>query len=91
MTRKHQFPSTVSKKKIAAKPQKPAAHPKYSGMVGKAIAALKERGGSSRQAILKYIMADVYCSTNDLIITLAWTISVYDADADLFEDTYKNI
>jgi hypothetical protein len=25
-------------------------------MVGKAIAALKERGGSSRQAILKYIM-----------------------------------
>ena len=28
---------------------------------------------------------------NDLIITLAWTISVYDADADLFEDTYTNI
>jgi histone H1/5 len=27
-------------------------------MVGKAIAALKERGGSSRQAILKYIMAN---------------------------------
>jgi hypothetical protein len=25
---------------------------------GKAIAALKERGGSSRQAILKYIMAN---------------------------------
>ena len=25
------------------------------------------------------------------IITLAWTISVYDADADLLEDTYKNI
>jgi hypothetical protein len=41
----------------------------------KPIAALKERGGSSRQAILKYIMA----------------ISVYDADADLREDTYKNI
>jgi histone H1/5 len=32
--------------------------PKYSEMVGKAIAALKERGGSSRQAILKYIMAN---------------------------------
>ena len=46
------------KKKIAAKPKKPAAHPKYSEMVGKAIAALKERGGSSRQAILKYIMAN---------------------------------
>jgi histone H1/5 len=34
------------------------AHPKYSEMVGKAISALKERGGSSRQAILKYIMAN---------------------------------
>ena len=30
----------------------------YREMVGKAIAALKERGGSSRQAILKYIMAN---------------------------------
>ena len=46
------------KKKVAAKPKKPAAHPKYSDMVGKTIAALKERGGSSRQAILKYIMAN---------------------------------
>ena len=46
------------KTKVAAKPKKPAAHPKYSEMVGKAIAALKERGGSSRQAILKYIMAN---------------------------------
>jgi hypothetical protein len=26
-----------------------------------------------------------------LIITLAWTISVYDADADLLEETYTNI
>ena len=50
---------TSPKKKVAAKPTKPAAHPKYSEMVGKAIAALKERGGSSRQAILKfYIMAN---------------------------------
>jgi hypothetical protein len=38
---------TSPKKKVAAKPKKPAAHPKYSEMVGKAIAALKERGGSS--------------------------------------------
>ena len=49
---------TSPKKKVAAKPKKPAAHPKYSEMVGKAIAALKERGGSSRQTILKYIMAN---------------------------------
>ena len=47
-----------AKKKAPAKPKKPAAHPKYSEMVAKAIAALKERGGSSRQAILKYIMAN---------------------------------
>ena len=49
---------TSPKKKVAAKPKKPAAHPKYSEMVGKAITALKERGGSSRQAVLKYIMAN---------------------------------
>ena len=49
---------TSPKKKVAAKPKKPAAHPKYSEMFGKAIAALKERGESSRQAILKYIMAN---------------------------------
>ena len=49
---------TSPKKKVAAKLMKPAAHPKYSEMFGKAIAALKERGGSSRQAILKYIMAN---------------------------------
>ena len=50
---------TSPKKKVAAKPKKPAAHLKYSEMVGKVIAALKERGGSSRQAILKYIMANL--------------------------------
>lgn len=44
------------KKKAAAKPKKPAAHPKYSDMIRQAITGLKERGGSSRQAILKYIM-----------------------------------
>ena len=47
-----------SPKKAAAKPKKPALHPKYSEMVTKAIGALKERGGSSRQAILKYILAN---------------------------------
>jgi hypothetical protein len=32
------------------------AHPKYGEMIGEAVSALKERGGSSRAAILKYIM-----------------------------------
>ena len=47
--------------KKAAKPRKPAKladHPKYNVMIAAAIASLKERGGSSRQAVLKYIMAN---------------------------------
>ena len=44
------------KKKAAAK--KPATHPKYSEMIAAAIGALKERTGSSRQAIEKYIKAN---------------------------------
>ena len=36
---------TSPKKKVAAMPKKPAAHPKYSKMVGKAIAALKKEEG----------------------------------------------
>nr|AYV75054.1 histone 1.B [Phacoides pectinatus] len=46
------------KAKKAAKPKKPSTHPKYSEMIAKAITSLKERGGSSRQAILKHIMAN---------------------------------
>ncbi|KAH6943282.1 hypothetical protein HPB50_018411 [Hyalomma asiaticum] len=41
----------------AKKAKKPANHPKYTDMVKKSVEALKERGGSSRQAIHKYIMA----------------------------------
>ena len=44
--------------KKAAKPKAPAAHPPYIAMVKAAIAALKERNGSSRQAIVKYVMAN---------------------------------
>lgn len=44
------------KKTVAVK--KPAEHPTYIEMVVAAIAALKERKGSSRQAILKYIQAN---------------------------------
>merc|ERR1712066_1065552 len=40
------------------KPKAPAAHPTYSVMVAAAIAALKDRSGSSRQAIMKYILAN---------------------------------
>merc|ERR1711974_256331 len=47
---------------MSAAPKKaakaPAAHPKYSVMIAAAITALKDRTGSSRQAILKYICAN---------------------------------
>lgn len=33
----------------------PSSHPPFAKMIVEAIAALKEKGGSSRQAILKYI------------------------------------
>merc|ERR1712048_549313 len=45
-------------KKAPAKPKAPAAHPKYSVMIAAAITALKDRTGSSRQAILKYVCAN---------------------------------
>jgi len=38
-----------------AKAKKPSDHPKYAEMIKDALNALKERGGSSRQALLKYI------------------------------------
>lgn len=47
---------TGEKKKAGAK--KPADHPKYSEMIAAGIGALKERSGSSRQAILKYIQSN---------------------------------
>ena len=46
-----------AKKKPAA-PKKPAEHPPYIDMIKAAIVALKERNGSSRQAIEKYIKAN---------------------------------
>merc|ERR1712168_1631718 len=44
--------------KKASKPKAPAAHPTYSVMITDSIKALKDRTGSSRQAILKYISAN---------------------------------
>jgi len=41
--------------KKVTKPKAPASHPKYIDMINEACATLKERGGSSRQAITKFI------------------------------------
>ena len=47
-----------SAKKKPTAPNKPAEHPPYADMIIAAILALKERNGSSRQAIEKYIKAN---------------------------------
>ena len=46
------------KKTTKGKPRAPAQHPKYSEMITAAIVSIKERGGCSRQKILKYIGAN---------------------------------
>merc|ERR1712244_176389 len=42
----------------AKKAAKPAAHPPYAAMIAAAIKGLGDKKGSSRQAILKYIVAN---------------------------------
>ena len=54
-------PKKTTKSKKSAKP---AAHPQYSVMIKDAIQALKERNGSSRQAIIKYIDGNYKVGTN---------------------------
>merc|ERR1712154_511310 len=56
-THHHTTMSAAAPKK-ATKAKAPAAHPKYSVMIAAAITSLKDRTGSSRQAILKYICAN---------------------------------
>jgi histone H1/5 len=58
----------AQKKKSSAKPKNPANHPKYSEMIKEAVAALKERGGSSRQAVLKHIMANFNVGKDEKVV-----------------------
>merc|ERR1711977_141787 len=53
-TNTHTMADAAPAKKVA----KPAAHPPFKAMILTAIKALKERGGSSRRAILKYVVAN---------------------------------
>lgn len=61
-------PVTTPKKRAAGKAKSKAApsHPKTSDMVNAAIKNLKERGGSSLQAIKKYIAATYKVDTEKL-------------------------
>merc|ERR1712112_624881 len=40
------------------KPKAPAAHPPYAAMITAAVKGLADKKGSSRQAILKYVVAN---------------------------------
>jgi hypothetical protein len=46
--------------------------------IGKAIAALKERGGSSRQAILKYIMANFNVGKDAKTVNIHLILYLFD-------------
>ena len=48
----------AKKKTVAKKPAKKPEHPTFAVMIAAAIGALKERKGSSKQAIEKYICAN---------------------------------
>jgi histone H1/5 len=48
--------------------KKAVDHPKYSEMVQQALTNLKERGGSSRQAVLKYIMKNFNVGTDENVV-----------------------
>merc|ERR1711963_907462 len=48
----------AAKAKKPAKPKKPSTHGTYASMIAAAITALKDKKGSSRQAIVKYIMTN---------------------------------
>jgi len=51
-------PAAKPVKAVKAKTSKPAEHPKYIVMIAEALKKLNERSGSSRQALLKYIIAN---------------------------------
>ncbi|KAB7504899.1 hypothetical protein Anas_10544 [Armadillidium nasatum] len=51
-------PKATKKAPKEKKVKKSPTHPKYSSMISDAIKSLKERSGSSRQAIVKYIVAN---------------------------------
>merc|ERR1712203_220059 len=58
-----QHTSTMAEEKAPKAPKvkkaaKPAAHPPYANMIVAAIKALKDKKGSSRQAILKHVVAN---------------------------------
>lgn len=60
--------AAVGKTAGAKKTGKVADHPKYSEMVKEALTSLKERGGSSRQAVLKYIVKNFKVGSDESVV-----------------------
>eukprot|EP01083_Nonionella_stella_P081146 223395_1 len=56
--------ASPKKRASTAKPKKVASHPTYSAMIKSAITTLKEKGGSSKAAILKYILSNYKVGDN---------------------------
>ena len=63
-------PVKAAKPKGDKKVKAPENHPKYTEMITKSIADLKERGAPSRQAILKYIMGNFQVGNDALSIMI---------------------
>jgi histone H1/5 len=60
--------SAAGRKAAGGAKKASADHPKYSEMVHQAVANLKERGGSSRQAILKYIVKNFNVGKDESVV-----------------------
>ena len=68
-------PKKAAKSAAAAKPKKPKAaktHPPVSEMVVNAVKTLKERGGSSLQAIKKFLAAQYKVDVEKLAPFVLW-------------------
>ena len=80
-------PAKIPAKKTA-KPKAPVLHPKYSEMVVAAITALKERNGSSRIAIFKYISANYQVGDVDKKINKSLKLTLHNGvDSGLLKQT----
>ena len=67
-----------------------ADHPTYHCMIASAISSLKERGGSSRQAILKYVSANYKVTERcNLHLNRALKKGVADSSITKVKGSYK--
>lgn len=77
----------VGSAKKSAKSAAPRAHPPYGDMVKKAIGEMKDRKGSSRQAIIKYIRANFKVSSTENVESMVKRSLVAGVKAGRFVNT----